>query len=58
MADGSTKDLNNITSNISIKCLVGIDDAEVPTEPIAYHISQSDYQLFYGNGSKNDMMFF
>lgn len=58
MADGSTKDLNNITSNISIKSLVGIDDVEVPTEPIAYPISQSDYQLFYGNGSKNDMMFF
>ena len=58
MADGSTKDLNNITSNISIKYLVGIDDAKVPTEPIAYPISQSDYQLFYGNGSKNDMMFF
>lgn len=58
MADGSTKDLNNITSNISIKYLVGIDDVEVPTEPIAYPISQSDYQLFYGNGSKNDMMFF
>ncbi len=58
MADGSTKDLNNITSNISIKCLVGIDDAKVPTEPIAYPISYSDYQLFYGNGSKNDMMFF
>lgn len=58
MADGSTKDLNNITSNISIKYLVGIDDAEVPTEPIAYPISQSDYQLFYGNRSKNDMMFF
>lgn len=58
MADGSTKDLNNITSNISIKSLVGIDDDEEPTEPIAYPISQSDYQLFYGNGSKNDMMFF
>lgn len=58
MADGSTKDLNNITSNISIKCLVGIDDVEVPTEPIAYPISQSDYQLFYGNLSKNDIMFF
>lgn len=58
MADGSTKDLNNITSNISIKSLVGIDVVEVPTEPIAYPISQSDYQLFYGNTSKNDMMFF
>lgn len=58
MADGSTKDLNNITSNISIKQLVGIDDFEVPIKPIAYPISPSDYQLFCGNGSKNDMMFF
>lgn len=58
MADGSTKDLNNITSNISIKCLVGIAENGVPTKPIAYPISQSDYTLFQGNASKSDMMFF
>lgn len=57
MADGSLKDLNLLPGS-TIKSLVGIDDVQIPTTPTAYQISQSDYELFCGQGSKNDLMFF
>lgn len=57
MADGTLKDLN-LLPGTTTKCLYGIDDLQVPTTPIAYKISQQDYELFCGNGSKNDLMFF